>query len=284
MASPSEYLLSMGRSVLTPYSRLPGVACTAITGSSAEGHSDHHSDLDTTIYYDSMPPEEAIRAIREQVGGGPLAWSLGSYAEGEFIESYRVKGVEVQIGHTTVARWEADIAKTLAGEEPGSPLHKAMSGTLVSIAVSGDERLEGWKRALRVYPDVLRVAMVKHFLKFFAVWGVIDRLYIRDSNLWMRQVLVESSFNLLGVAAGLSRRYFTTFQFKRAGLFIADLSIKPERLQERLEALWAVPIPTAARDLRGLVAETVVLVERELPEVDTGAVRKALARDDRPWA
>ena len=203
MASPSEFLLSMGRSVLTPYSRLPGVACTAITGSSAEGHSDTHSDLDTTIYYDEMPPEADIRAIREQVGGGPLLWSLGSYAEGEFIESYRLKGVEVQIGHTTVARWEADIAKTLAGEEPGSPLHKAMSGTLVSIAVNGDERLEAWKRTLRVYPDVLRVAMVKHFLKFFAMWGVIDRLYIRDSNLWMRQALVESSFNLLGVAAGL---------------------------------------------------------------------------------
>ena len=153
MSTPSEFLLGLGRVVLTPYSKLPGVACAAVTGSAAENHADPHSDLDSTVYYDTLPPEEEIRAIRERVGGGPLLWSLGSYAEGEFIESYRVNGVEVQIGHTTVARWEADMAKTLAGEEPGSPLHKAMSGTLVSIAVSGDNRLEAWKRRLREYPE-----------------------------------------------------------------------------------------------------------------------------------
>jgi hypothetical protein len=32
-----------------------------------------------------------------------------------------------------------------------------------------------------------------------------------------------------------------------------------------------------------LVAETVDLVERELPQVDTAAARKALARRDEPW-
>jgi hypothetical protein len=100
----------------------------------------------------------------------------------------------------------------------------------------------------------------------------------------MRQVLVESSFNLIGVAAGLSRKYFTPFQFKRAALFIDSLTIKPARLHERLEALWTVPIPAAAKDLRKLVAETVALVERELPEVDTAAAHKAIDRQDEPWA
>ncbi|HVU64758.1 MAG TPA: hypothetical protein VHC70_12335, partial [Phycisphaerales bacterium] len=181
MTRESEYLLDLGRAVLGEYAKLPGVACAAITGSSAEGLSDAHSDLDTTIYYDTMPPEAEIRAVRERVGGGPPAWSLGNYADGEFIESYRVRGVECQIGHTTVAVWERDMNRILAGEEPGSPLHKAMSGTLVSIAVSGDERLEQWKQRIRAYPDALRLAMVRHHLKFFAIWGVWDRLGVRDA-------------------------------------------------------------------------------------------------------
>src|SRR5579862_8391674 len=129
MTRESEYLLALGREVLGAYARLPGVACAAITGSSAEGLSDRHSDLDTTVYYDSMPAEAEIRAVRERVGGGPLTWSMGNHAGGEFIESFRVRGVECQIGHTTVAQWEKDMGRILAGEEPGSPLHKAMSGT-----------------------------------------------------------------------------------------------------------------------------------------------------------
>jgi len=284
MTTPeSQHLLALGRRVLAPYSRLPGVACAAITGSSAEGLSDHHSDLDTTVYYDVMPPVEDVRAVRVQVGGGPLQWTLGDPVDGEFVESYRVDGVECQIGHTTVARWEQDLERTLAGEDPGSPLHKAMSGTLVSIAVFGEERLEAWQRRLRDYPEVLREAMARHHLKFFAIWGVWDRLAVRDANLWFRQTLVDSSFNLLGAAAGLSRRYFTPFQFKRTAAFVAGLSVAPPRLGERLENLWHVEPRRAAEDLHALVTETVALVERELPGVDTSACRKALARRDAPW-
>src|SRR5882672_11727087 len=106
MTSHSRQLLTLGRTVLDPYSRLPGAVCAAITGSSAEGHSDEFSDLDNTVYYETMPPESEIRAIREQVGGDPLLWTLGEHSAGEFIESFRVKGVECQIGHVTVARWE----------------------------------------------------------------------------------------------------------------------------------------------------------------------------------
>lgn len=281
---PSAYLLQLGREVLAPYAALPGVACAAITGSAAEGHADEHSDLDTTIYYDTLPPEAEIRAVRERVCGGPLIWSLGSYADGEFIESFRVRGVECQIGHTTVARWEADMDRILRGEEPGSPLHKAMSGTIVSIAVSGDERLEAWKARLRDYPDVLRLAMVRHHLKFFPLWGITRRMETRDADFWFRQVLVEASFNVIGVAAGLSRKYFTPFQFKRARLFLDTLTVAPARLADRLDALWDVTPMEAAGRLRGLVEETVTLVEREVPEVDTAAARKALTRDDKPWS
>jgi hypothetical protein len=284
MSTPaSAYLLALGRCVLTPYTHLPGVACAAITGSSAEGLSDTNSDLDSTIYYDTLPAEADIRAVREQVGGGPLILSLGSYADGEFMESFRVNGVECQVGHTTVAQWEKEMTRILAGEDPGSPSHKAMSGTLISIPITGDDRLEAWKQRIRAYPDALRLSMVRHHLRFFALWGVLDRVLTRDANLWYRQSLLDASFNLLGVCAGLSRKYFTPFQFKRTSAFVSTLTIAPPRLAERLESLWHLPPDAAAAELRTLVAETTDLVERELPVIDTTACRKSLARNDRPW-
>jgi hypothetical protein len=221
--------------------------------------------------------------VREQVSDGVLTWSMGQYADGEFAEAFRVGGIEVQIGHTTVAKWEETIGAVLAGQEPGSPLHKAMSGTLIAIPVFGAERLLAWQARIREYPDALRLAMVNHHLKFFRLWALVGRLQTRDAGLWFRQMLVESSFNLLGVSAGLSRRYFTSFQFKRARSFIATLAIAPPRLADRLDELWSLAPGEAARSLHGLVDEMVTLVERELPEVNTSAVRKTLASRDDPW-
>ena len=79
----SEYLLRMGRQVLAPYTRLP-VACAAmITGSAAEGISDHYSDLDMTVYYDGeLPTEETLAQIKEANGAPERAWFMGDRADG----------------------------------------------------------------------------------------------------------------------------------------------------------------------------------------------------------
>ena len=46
---------------------------------------------------------------------------------------------------------------------------------------------------------------------------------------------------LIAVLAGLNRLYFTTFQFKRTQRFIDEMDIKPDRLAQRIEALFAGP-------------------------------------------
>lgn len=272
----SVELLHIARRVLSAYAGLPGVACAAVTGSVAEGCADAHSDIDMTVYYDALPPADAIAGVRTRLGVPELLWSMGDYGEEGFIESYLVDGVECQVGQTTVTQWEREIESVRAGTDPGSPLHKAMSGTLVSIAIAGDARLDAWKARIRDYPHVLRVAMVRHHLAPPRPWRLVDRLDTRDGKLWWRQMLVEASFNLIGVSAGLSRRYFTPFQFKRATAFIDTLGIAPADFARRLEEMWAVDAHAAARSLRQLSAEMVDLVERELPEVDTSAVRKAV--------
>lgn len=283
--SPSEHLRAIGRRVLEPHRDLPGAACAAITGSAAEGLSDQHSDLDMTVYYDGdeLPSEADLARVRERLGASDLIWTLGDRAEGDIAQSFRIDGVECQIGHITVAKWESDMAETLAGRDPGGPQHKAMSGTLASIAVFGEPRLRDWQARLRDYPQSLREAMARHHLQFFALWGVVDRLETRDAELWMRQTLVDSSFKILGTLAGVNRRYFTSFQFKRTRAFVDGLEMAPADLGARLEELWRRPFREAAESLQQLVREVTDLVEKELPGVDTRACRRALARNDWPW-
>src|SRR5678815_260411 len=120
----SDYLLRRGRKILKPYTQLPMARAAMITGSSAEGVSDHYSDLDMTVYYDgALPDEDVLAAIRERHGAPERAWLLGNPADGSFAEAYELGGIQAQIGHTTIATWENDIAEVLDRWNADTPLH-----------------------------------------------------------------------------------------------------------------------------------------------------------------
>jgi len=73
----SDYLLGLGTRVLRPYTELPLARAAMITGSVAEGVSDHYSDLDMTVYYEGeLPSEEALAEIRTRNGAPERAWLI----------------------------------------------------------------------------------------------------------------------------------------------------------------------------------------------------------------
>jgi hypothetical protein len=281
----SDYLLQLGRRLLAPYTRVPTARAAMITGSAAEGVSDFFSDLDMTVYYEGeLPSEEELAAIRAGHGAPERVWLLGDRVEGNIAEAYELLGIQAQIGHTTIAAWERDIAEVLERFNPDTPLHKAMSGTLECVIVSGDDYLNRWKARIADYPEGLRRAMVEKHLQVFPLWYVQGSLARRDAMLWHYQIFTEAAYNLLGVLAGVNRLYFTTFQFKKMRRFLAGMGVTPERLAERLEALFTLAPADAVPVLEGLVGDVVALVEREMPDVDTSAVRKRLGQRRPAWA
>ena len=131
----SVRLFDLGRRVLAPHIELPTCRCAMIAGSVAEGLADQYSDLDLILHYDTLPAEADFERIRRQLNGGEIDLRLGSPAEGSFLIQYKVDGVDCQVGGSTVAQWESDIAEVQAGKDPASPSHKAMYGTLPTADV-----------------------------------------------------------------------------------------------------------------------------------------------------
>ena len=280
----SDYLLRLGRKILEPYTRLPTARAAMITGSSAEGVSDHYSDLDMTVYYDSeLPAEEALAAIREGHGAPERAWVLGDRADGNFAEAYELDGIQAQIGHATIAAWENDIAEVLDRWNGDTPLHKAMSGTLECVAVHGVDLIDRWKARIRAYPDDLARRMVETRLQIFPVWYVQDALDARDATLWHFQIRVESAYALLGILAGLNRLYFTTFQFKKMRRFVGAMRVKPERFAERLESLFKETPADAAASLELLTRDVLALVERDMPDLDVARIQRRVGGRRPRW-
>ena len=280
--SQSDYLLDVARTVADAYTTHPAVVAAMATGSAAEGVADDLSDVDMTIYYDTLPDDAALSVSRERVGGGPRRWSVDERPHG-FVEGFPLHGIEIQIGHTTVEAWERDIESVLGGEDVPTPLHKAMSGTLICVSLHGAEHMERWQARIRAFPPSLGRAMVEHYLTFFALWGVADMIERRDALVWRYETCVQAAQNVLGVLAGLNRTYYTTFQFKRMREMIDGLTIAPADCAARIERLFDHDVRAAAATMEGLVADVVGLVRQHMPEVDTTRVEQRLGWRHRAW-
>lgn len=105
------------------------------------------------------------------------------------------------------------------------------------------------------------------------LWYFADALDRRDASLWVQQTLATNALNVLGVLAGLNRRYYSPFQLKRMRHFIASLAIAPPNLAERLEAVVGADERQGIQVLEALVRETLDLVELHMPEANISALR-----------
>ncbi len=283
MNSRSQYLLELAKRNLKAYIANPKTKAAMVTGSVAQGLCDEYSDIDMSIYYEELPSEEELELARQQNQGSERLWIMGDPNEEAFAEAYLVNGVECQFGHVTIKQWENDISKILEQHDVKTPMMKAMSGTLICIPLYGETLIQQWKARVTNYPDALAQAMVEQYLQFFPLWGSQKHLAERDATLFYYQILVESAQNLLGVLSGLNRLYYSTFQFKRMGYFIEQMSIAPTNLTSRLESLFSAEPDVAANQIEQLVQETLDLVDTYMPQVDTSSVRRRVGWRKQPW-
>jgi nucleotidyltransferase-like protein len=278
----SAYLRALARRIANAYRECARPAAALLTGSVAEGESDRYSDLDLILYYEALPSEVALRDARDRCEASDFQL-LGQGSEREFAEIYKVDGVECQVAHTTIVAWEDDMASVLERLEVESPTQKALGGLLDGMPLYGDDLIGRWHARAAMYPDALAQGMVTHYLHFFPIWYIADRLATRDATLWFYQAYVESAQNILGVLAGLNRLYYSTFQFKRMRAFTGKMRLAPDHLADWLERLFTANRSDAIAGLEALASATVALVHAHMPEVDTANQPPFSGQRARPW-
>lgn len=226
MTEPGDQLIAMARCAADVYVACSEPRAILLTGSVARGEVDHYSDLDLLAYYETLPSDEELQAARERVGGADYT-SLGPRANDGVVERYNIAGVECQVGHVPIEHEERDIAAVVDDLSLDAMAHKKLIGLLEGVPLHGAELIWGWQ-ARAAFPEALAPVMVEHYLRqLVPVWYIAEHLARRDATLWAHQMLVESAFSLLGVLAGLNRRYFSTFQLKRMRHLIDQMPLAP---------------------------------------------------------
>jgi hypothetical protein len=284
-ARPADLRRGIARRVAQAHEPLlPGALAAMVFGSTVDGMADGRSDLDMGIVFDELPAEDELRAACERAGGAAWTWHNGSLHEDGMAVGFDIDGLEVQIAYTSPAILQRDLNELLVEHKPDTLNHKVAEGLLKAEPLIAPERLAAWRAQVAQYPQGLADAMMRHHLAEPTPWKWFGYLLHRDAGLWCRELLVDACFRLFGVLAGLNKRYYTTFQFKRMHRFASQLPLAPHHLADRVEALLVAPLPEAFRLLYALDGEVLALLEAHAPHIDLGGARDRRKRFNVPPA
>jgi len=251
-----------------------GAPLAFVSGSVVDELADERSDVDMSVVFDVLPGREALLKACRSAGGTDWFWHAGDLVEGGLVVAFQVDEIEVQIGYSDAKTLDAHLDELLVEHKADTPTHKLGEGILKAEALAGAERLAALKARLAHFPPELGQAMIDHFLRQGAPWRAVSQLLHRDGELWCRELLVDACYGLFGALAGLNRRYFTTFQFKRMTRFAQGLTLAPAELAPRVRRLLLAPPRAAFEQLFALEGELLELVAAHAPKADLSMVRR----------
>ena len=248
-----------------------------VSGSVVDDIADAKSDIDMSVIFHRLPAESALIAACRDAGGREWFWRTGTLHDDGMVVAFRLDDIEVQIGYSDIDTLRAQMNTLLIDHNPDTPLHKLAEGIIKAEPLAGADQLTELQGRLAAFPPELARAMVEHYLRQLTPWRAIAQLVDRDAALWCREEMVNACYATFGILAGLNRRYFTRFQFKRMRRLAASLRVAPVDLAARVETLLEAPIHAAFAQLYALEGEVLALVAAHTPEVDLSRTHRRRA-------
>ena len=257
-------------------------------GSAARGHADRFSDLELFVVR-TEPPTNADRGGAIAAAGGDLVWlhpveddvpgpvwcdvwKIGRRGDEAFT------GIEVDMHHVLAKTVEQTLRDVVEEFDTDVRKHTFVGGLLHAIPLHGEAIIESWQKRASMYPDQLRVAVVRAHAQIEGLWR-LDAFCARSNPVAGYNVLTGAHEELLHVLLGLNRVYYSGFKSLEA--VAPDLLVAPRDLLERVRASYPLRPGASRQILTGLVEDTHDLIEEHLPEVDTDRLRTIL-RYERP--
>ena len=276
----SVWRLRLATSVAPAYAMDAAVAAVAVGGSTARGCADRHSDVELAVWWHDTPTADQRRHAAERMPEMGARRDFGyDVALDAWSEDCTVFGVKLDIGHRTVAGMERLL--TAVVDDDGSTERQHVAAELLgAIPLHGDGLIDRWRRRVEPYPEALAIALVGSQLRFGPhAW--LERLVERDEVLALAEIRVAAARAILGVLLALNRTYHPGHKW--IARTMDAMAIRPPDLNSRFRLVLTGPPDAAVRELRGLIEETVGLVERHLPQVDTTGVRARIQTRGAVW-
>lgn len=268
--SHTQWRLDIARRLAERIRAFPGVQAIIVGGSVARGYADAYSDLELPIFWDKLPPDETRLALVTALHGEFLHGYDGPALEDQLL----IDGFQVDLWHNTVAAEEAVFKTVLEDHSTDFGDSNFMDTIRACIPLYGEAIIEQWKQQAAHYPEALASKNIQQHITAFDAAQLAVVAYRDNPTVFYAAIsrLQEAMFLVL---LALNRLYFPTFKWMYQVL--ATMPIKPVDVEQRFRQAFRVPYDDAVQDTTRLLHETLALVNRHFPHLDTTAVERRVA-------
>jgi hypothetical protein len=215
----------------------------AITGSVARGIADQGSDIELNLWADSLPPREAREDWLRAAGATEIFADMGS-SDGSVWITCQFQGFWIEAGWQALAAQEQLLRGILTGQVLDSARFVMADTIAHAVPLRSNGALSTWQQQLAHYPEDLREQVIASNT---AVWGMPHAvngrwtLCRRGDEPALTQRLVWDFANIWSLLFALNHRWEPDRKWVR--WTVAELAITPERLAERIDAVFGAAPP-----------------------------------------
>jgi hypothetical protein len=183
-------------------------------------------------------------------------------------------GIKIDVGHHLASDMDA-VIEAVTQRLDLHPLKHEILYSIQRVRVFyGDSLIDRWKQAASQYPEALAGQLVEQHLRLPPFW-IAEACAERGDWLLYTRTREEVCRRLLMAVAALNREYFPGT--KRQAHLLAELSIQPAQLNERLNAILRGGPQAALAETYRLYDEVYTLTQQYVPQADLTGARAVLS-------
>lgn len=213
-----------------------------LSGSTARGVADEDSDIEMVFYVDVLPSTSDREAWLELVGVVEVAREGVPPGGDEFWMRLLFRGIWVEAGWQVIPAMEKLLDKLAAAEVIAHGQLKLAWVMKHAVSLRGGSLLQQWQQKLVRYPETLAqkliVAAVHHwfFPQTFKIrWALIHR----GEYLALVERLYVDTCSMLCILFAINQQWEPDWKWLHVET--EQLTIKPERLLERIDEICTIP-------------------------------------------
>ncbi|HEY6540169.1 MAG TPA: DUF4037 domain-containing protein [Ktedonobacteraceae bacterium] len=232
-----------------------------LTGSSSRGVADESSDVEQVFYVDVMPTVEEREQWLYEAGVTELISDKEPIEDRSIWVNFRYRGIWVEAGWQTITAHERNLQDILAGKVTDHYRLKLAEIIFHAVSLRSVGLLSRWQQELSHYPEILPPKIISEATELWMFPNIIEARYAlirRGEYLALHERLVRDTHNVLRILFALNRQWEPDWKWIRHAT--GGLTIKPERLVERINEIFTLPeLERCVTTCQKLIYDTLLL-------------------------
>ena len=243
----------LASNVSNAYIKNPKVEAVLLGGSVCRGWYDKFSDIELYVFWKEEPTDGDRKEPIHLMNGTVIEFY--PFEDDEWSETYVAEGVKMEISNFLTSTIQKIMDDVIVEFDTSLDKQCLVAAIHDGIPLYGGELLSTLKKKAAVYPEGLRLKMVRQSIDLGNRWSNREALLKREDWLMLYNVIVSVQMKLMGILFSLNRLYVHHPAFKWQKHSIEMMNIIPENAYQRFASILLNHPEKSVHDLEEMVID-----------------------------